>query len=155
MRLLRFLAILGIVLIFGLAFAHVAELPGKLRLSGPDWLKVQHNLYIGFGPFAVVVEPLTIGLAWGLVLTLWRQRMRFGPEFAAALCVTIGLIVWALVVSPVNGALDGWTAATLPPDWAAWRNRWEIGHAIHAALFFAAFCLTFWGGREPRSAGGR
>jgi hypothetical protein len=46
----------------------------------------------------------------------------------------------------VNAALDGWTAATLPADWAAWRNRWEIGHAAHAALFLVAFCLLAWAG---------
>jgi hypothetical protein len=48
---------------FGLAFARVPELPGKLRLSGPEWLTVQHNLYIGFGRFAAVVaaECLTMG----------------------------------------------------------------------------------------------
>lgn len=144
MRLLRFFLLLGIVLIFGLAFAHVAELPGKLRLDGADWLMVQHNLYIGFGPFAAVVEPLTIGLAWVLVFRLWRRRERIAPALAAASCVSIGLMVWALVVSPVNGTLNGWTAATLPLDWMAYRNHWEVGHAIHAMLFFAAFCLLVW-----------
>ena len=78
MRALRFLTLLGMALILGLAFAHVAELPGKLRLTGPDWLTVQHNLYIGFGAFAAVAEPLTILLAWILVF-----RLRSRPGFAA------------------------------------------------------------------------
>ncbi len=49
-------------------------------------------------------------------------------------------------MAPVNAALnDGWTAATLPPDWAAWRLRWEIGHAIRAlclALGFVALAAA-------------
>ncbi|HJS88173.1 MAG TPA: hypothetical protein VJ779_22200, partial [Acetobacteraceae bacterium] len=53
----------------------------------------------------------------------------------------IGLIEWALVVAPMNARLNGWTAATLPPDWIAVRNRWEAGHAVQAMLFFLAFLL--------------
>jgi hypothetical protein len=154
MRLLRFLTLLGIALILGLAFAHVAELPGKLRLAGTDWLTVQHNLYIGFGPIGAVVEPLAILLAWTLAFRLRRSgRPGFVPALAAALCVSVGLAVWALVVSPVNAVVDGWTAATLPADWTAWRNRWEIGHAIHAALFALAFCLTSWAEPAAPSSG--
>lgn len=147
MRALRFLTLLGMALILGLAFAHVAELPGKLRLTGPDWLTVQHNLYIGFGAFAAVAEPLTILLAWILVFRL-RSRPGFAAALAAALCVSVGLVVWALVVSPVNAIVNSWTAATLPADWTAYRNRWEVGHAIHAALFAAAFCILLWPSRE-------
>jgi hypothetical protein len=63
--------------------------------------------------------------------------------------VTVALIDWALVVNPMNGVLDAWTAATMPPDWVRVRNRWELGHAIQAALFAAAFlCLEI--GDEPR-----
>ena len=74
MRAVRFLTLLGMALILGLAFAHVAELPGKLRLTGPDWLTVQHNLYIGFGAFAAVAEPLTILLAWILCFACARGQ---------------------------------------------------------------------------------
>ncbi|MFL5289029.1 MAG: hypothetical protein ACJ8AW_50765 [Rhodopila sp.] len=158
MRALRFATLLGMTLILGLAFAHVMELPGKLRLAGPDWLTVQHNLYIGFGSFAAVVEPLTILLAWILAIRLRSYGMDYMLALGAALCVTAGLIVWALVVSPVNGALNGWTVASLPTDWPAYRNRWEIGHAIHALLFGAAFCMLAWdnqtsGRRQERDAG--
>src|SRR3954470_24294625 len=146
LRLLCFLTLLGTALILGLAFAHVAELPGKLRLAGPDWLMVQQNLYIGFGPFAAGVEPLLVLLAWMLATWLWRAGRR--PDFflvlAGALCVSVGVVEWALKGAPVNAALNGWTAASLPTDWTAWRNRWEIGHAIHAALFLAAFGLLSW-----------
>jgi hypothetical protein len=49
---------------------------------------------------------------------------------------------WALVVSPMNGVLNGWTPASLPPAWTSVRNRWELGHAVQAALFAVGFvCL--------------
>ena len=69
-----------------------------------------------------------------LVFRLWRgRRPGLGPALAAALCVSTGLVVWALAVAPVNAALNGWTAATLPADWSAWLDRGEAGHAVHAA----------------------
>ena len=84
-------------LILGLAFAHVMELPGKLRMDGPTWLTVQQNLYIGFGPLAAVVEPFGILLTWVLVFMLHRHRLAFRLALLAAVCTTIGLAEWALV----------------------------------------------------------
>ena len=135
-----FLATLLVALILGLAFAHVMEVPGKLRLDGPTWLIVQQNLYIGFGPAAAVMEPLGILFTWILMFMLRGHRSAFRLVLLAAVSTTTGLVVWALVVSPMNALLDGWTPATLPPDWTACRDQWELGHAIHAALFGAALC---------------
>ena len=42
-------------------------------------------------------------------------------------------------VAPVNEAFAGWTAATLPSDWSAYRVRWELGHALGFALVLCAF----------------
>jgi hypothetical protein len=44
LRSLRFVNLLLVALTFGLTWCHVMEIPGKLRLSGPEWLGVQHNL---------------------------------------------------------------------------------------------------------------
>jgi cytochrome b561 len=101
---------------------------------------VQQNLYIGFGPLAAVVEPLGILLTWAMVFMLRQDRPAFWLALLAALCVTAGLVVWALVVSPMNTRLNGWTPATLPADWIASRDQWELGHAVHAMLFGVAFC---------------
>lgn len=144
-----------VALTLGLAFAHVLEIPGKLRLDGPDWLTVQHNLYIAFGVVGAGVELLAIGLTWALV---WRRRNT--PDSAnvlcAAVCVTLGLTAWALIVAPVNAILNHWTAETLPQDWWRYRDRWEFGHAIQCALFAGGFILllhrravTPWPLQEP------
>jgi hypothetical protein len=140
LKVIQFLAALMVGLILGLAFAHVLELPGKFRMDGPTWLTVQQNLYIGFGPVAAVVEPFGILLTWVLVFMLQRHRFAFRLALLAAVFATIGLAEWVLVVAPMNTLLNGWTTATLPTDWTACRDRWELGHAIHAALFGAAFC---------------
>jgi hypothetical protein len=114
----RFLSLLLVALTFGMAFCHVMEIPGKLHLNGAQWLTVQQNLYIAFG---------VVG---------------------AAICMTAGLIVRALLVAPMNAALSGWTPETLPADWTNYRDQWETGQAIHAALFglgFSALAIALLG----------
>ncbi len=39
----------------------------------------------------------------------------------------------------MNAALSVWTPETLPADWTRYRDQWELGHAIHAALFGLGF----------------
>ena len=144
LRFLLFIDLLLIALVFGLAFAHAMELPGKLQLNGPVWLTVQRTLYNSFGPFASVAEPLGIGLAWILAMLLRHETPAGRLVLLAAVCSSAGLIDWLIVVSPMNALTNSWTPATLPPDWMATRNRWELGHVGHAILFGAAFCALAW-----------
>lgn len=134
----RFLSLLLVALTLGLTFCHVMEIPGKLRLDGGQWLAVQHNLYVAFGRVGAVIEVASILLTWLLVFQV-RRRPAFYWTLAAAVAVTAGLADWFLMVAPMNAALSGWTPATLPADWTAYRNQWELGHAIHAALFGLGF----------------
>jgi hypothetical protein len=137
---LRFVNLLLVVLTFGLTWCHVVELPGKLRLTGSQWLDVQHNLYVGFGPpFGAPIEVAAIVSTWWLLFLVRRRRPAAGWTLAAALSTTLGLVVWFLLVSPMNAILSGWTAQNLPADWISVRNQWEIGHATHSALFGVGF----------------
>ena len=140
LRTLRFADLLLVALTLGLTACHVMEIPGKLRLPGPDWLTVQHTLYIAFGPpLGAGIEVLAIALTWWLAFRVRRRRPAFGWTLAAALCVTAGLAIWFLLVAPMNAVLNGWTPDALPADWTAVRNRWEAGHALHAAFFLLGF----------------
>ncbi|MBN9508867.1 MAG: DUF1772 domain-containing protein, partial [Alphaproteobacteria bacterium] len=141
MRALHAAATLATLLIFALAFAHVAELPGKLRLDGAQWLMVQQHLYIAFGPIGAIVELLAVLLIWVLAWrTGWRQP---GARrvIAAAVCVTVGLVAWALIVAPMNARISAMQPDAPAATWTAVRDRWELGHAVHAALFGAALAL--------------
>jgi len=145
--LLRFLLIVDlllIMLVFSLAFSHVMELPGKLQLSGAVWLIVQQTLYNGFGPFASVVEPLAIALSWVLAVLVHHERPAGRLVLLAAICSSAGLIEWFVVVSPLNTRLNSWGPATLPADWTTIRDRWELGHVVHAVLLGVALCALTW-----------
>ena len=141
MHRLRLLALVVAVIALLAPAAHVLEMPNKLRIDGPLWLAVQQSLYRGWGPF--VGGPAEIG---GLVLTLACFVMA-GARRARALCLAaatsyvVMLLAFFMFNAPVNAAIDSWTAATLPADWASYRAKWETGHAI--AAVFAAGALIF------------
>ena len=140
LKLLRFVDLLFVTLTFGLTWCHVVEIPGKLRLSGPQWLDVQHNLYVAFGPpFGAPIEVAAILLTWWVFWLVRRRRPAALLTLAAAACTTLGLVAWWLLVAPMNDILNGWTAQTLPSDWTLARNRWGAGHALHSLLFGLGF----------------
>ncbi len=136
---LRWLALLVAFLACLAPMAHVLEMPNKVRLDGPLWLAVQQHLYAGWGPF--IGAPTELG---GLIISLillatsrGRARMLIGLAVAAYIGM---LLSFFLLNAPVNAAVNGWTPATLPADWAGYRWRWEIGHAL--AAVFARFGLA-------------
>lgn len=141
MRFIRLAALVFAVAALLAPAAHVLELPNKLRLDGPLWLAVQQSLYAGWGPF--VGAPTEIG---GFVLALIcfagaGSRRARALWIGAAACYGVMLIAFFMFNAPVNAAIDSWTAATLPADWATYRARWETGHAI--AFVFAVGALIF------------
>ncbi len=118
--------------------AHVLELPNELALDGPLWLAVQQHLYRGWGPF--LGGPVEIGALATSVLLAFRHRRHdpaYRPMLAASLAYAGMIATFFILNRPVNVALGAWTPATLPPDWASHRLRWEIGHAIAALLSLA------------------
>lgn len=141
MHVVRLLALVIAVAALLAPAAHVLEMPNKLKLDGPLWLAVQQSLYRGWGPF--IGAPTEIGgLALSLVCFFFAGARRARALWAAAAaCYLVMLLAFFLFNAPVNAAIDSWTAATLPADWANWRAKWETGHAI--AFVFAAGALMF------------
>jgi hypothetical protein len=129
--------------------AHVLELPSKLTLDGPLWLAVQQHLYRGWGAIFGPVEIAALALTGVLLAVTWPTGAR-RISFLAFACYAAMIAVFFLFNAPVNEALNGWTAATLPTNWSTYRLRWEIGHAFAAALAVIAFVALM---RQPRSCG--
>jgi len=136
---MRLKIVLGLSLLcttvdFGALFAHLLELPNKLALSGPLWLAVQQSLYRGWGPVLGPFEVGAVGFTWVLVFMLRGQDLAFNRALTAAICLSLLLAAFFLVVRPVNLAFAAWTPQTLPADWQRYRLQWELGHAGRAVL---------------------
>lgn len=139
LKFVRFLNLLLVALTLGMTFCHALEYPGKLRLSGPEWLTVQHNIYVAFGVIGAIIEVMAIATTWIVFAQLRSWKAARVLTLLAALAVTAALGIWFGWVEPVNTALNAWTPDTLPDNWTRFRDRWEAGHAASAVLFLLAF----------------
>jgi len=51
----------------------------------------------------------------------------------------LALVLWWVLVYPVNVELAKWVNGPVPSDWTAYRARWEWGHAIISLVELAGF----------------
>ena len=121
--------------------AHLLEMISKLTLDGPLWLGIQQHLYRGWGDVFGPVEIAAVLSSLTLLVVLWRAHDERRAYMIATLCYAAMLADFFLFNNPVNTALNGWTAATLPQDWSEYRLQWEIGHALTAVFSVVAFVV--------------
>lgn len=118
--------------------AHVLEMISKMTLDGPHWLFVQQTLYRGWGAAFGPIEILAL-LTSGTLFLIARDQGARRAFLIASGCYVAMLVCFFVFNSPVNTALNSWTADALPSDWSDYRLRWETGHAL--AAFFSVVAL--------------
>jgi hypothetical protein len=143
---LRFFALALAALGLAPGFAHLLELPAKMRYSAELYTQVTSSLYALFGSVASVVQLAAVAAA--AALTYFSRR---SPEFVYRLLGTMSLaasiLLWAATVAPVNAA---WAEALRSTPqiaqaaYAALRNRWEYGHVAAFIAWFVGYCALQW-----------
>jgi len=139
LKTLRFVSLTCAAIVLGLTLAHVLEAPGKRQLSGGEWLVVQNTFYPGFAVLGGVGE--VAGLLCSGALAMMERHRRFGGVLAAVAAIAFAgtLLGYAFGNRPINDQVAVWTAASLPPDWTSYRDRWDAAHTVGAALSAIAF----------------
>lgn len=123
--------------------AHLMELPVKVGYPPTMYADVTSTLYGWFGPVGGTVQvAATLSVA---ILAFRTRRLPLRRLlWASAASLLVSLLLWGLVVGPVNSAWVD-SAASEPTELAAayerLRSRWEYGHV---AAFIA--WLTGWFG---------
>jgi len=116
------------------AFAHLLELPAKMKLSGSEYLTVQ-QIYRGWSLLGIVIyAALAATLALAIIVRSQRRALRL--VIVAILCIVAAQIVFWAFTFPVNQETTNWTV--LPEHWQQLRIRWEFSHAAGAVLQFSA-----------------
>jgi hypothetical protein len=151
-RTITFLALLMTGLNMGGAFAHVLELPVKMRLDGPAYLQTQ-GIYRGFGPVGAILEPGSV-LAAAITAALSRKTPAYTSHRIGFAFLAAALASWLALVAPMNARFARWTAETIPPDWKQTRNQWEYAHAARFFLQFVGFGALLAGALLRRPNGG-
>lgn len=133
-KVLQLVAILSLAIAMAGGWAHLLELPAKMRLSREDYLTVQ-QLYQGWALLGIAVVAALLATA-ALALLQRGEGAPFHFALAAALCIALSLVVFFLFTYPANQTTQNWTL--LPEAWEQLRRQWEYSHAAGAILYFAA-----------------
>lgn len=152
---LRIVAVLCCAVVFGLTLSHVLQGPGSRGLDGPSWLQVQHTFYGGFAVVGGLAEVVGVIATTALAVALRRSGAQWWPAVVATVCLLGTLFAYGWGNRPVNTLVTGWTASTLPADWAVYRDQWEAAHAASAVLSGIALTvlvLTMVGGGADGSS---
>jgi hypothetical protein len=142
LKAVRFIAILLAALTLGMGLCHLLQLPARMGWDQYLWVgsTVQGGLYSLFGSASAVIDILTV-VALALLTYLVREHRRPGVRLAltAALLFAIGLLLWWVLVYPVNVELAKWVNGPVPSDWTVYRSRWEWGHATISLFELGGF----------------
>jgi len=142
LRIMRFVSVMLAALTLGLSFCHLMQLPSRLAWDQYLWVgsTVQGGLYAMFGSVGAVIFVATV-IALALLTYFVREHGRpgFALALSAALLFALALVLWWVLVYPVNVELAKWVNGPVPADWTDYRARWEWGHAIIAAVELIGF----------------
>jgi hypothetical protein len=134
MKTLRFLTIMLTALSLSAAFAHLLEMPAKLKYDGTMWLSLQQTLYPMFGRVSGVCEIGAVITSLVLVVAVRKRPKAFPWTLLGAFSVIVTHAIFWIWVAPVNAVTALLTPETLPAAWASLRNQWEFAHASRAVL---------------------
>jgi hypothetical protein len=139
MKTIRFLTVMLTALSMGAAFAHLLEMPAKLRYDGPTWLHLLQTLYPpGFGTVGAACEVLAVVASLMLVVATRNRRKAFPWTLLGFSCVLASHAIFWIWVNPVNMTMVPLTPDTLVMDWTRLRDQWEFAHASRAILQIVA-----------------
>src|SRR5262245_17256534 len=141
-RLDRFVVIMLAALSLSVVIGHLMQLPARMAWDQYLWVgsTVQGGTYALSGPLGVLLQVATI-IALIVLALLMRRRGASGLSFtiAAAAMFAIGLLIWWVLVYPVNVELAKWVNGPVPDNWAEWRSSWEWGQAANGLAQLAGF----------------
>lgn len=137
----RFITLLLVALLTGLAFAHVLERPAKMLYDAALYVTVQKTLYVAWGPPNVggILEPTAILATIVLAFLVRKRKPAFWLSLGAAMALLLAFpVVFFVFVAPANEAFRAATPTSIPSNWMELRASWETGYTIRFVLQLTA-----------------
>ncbi len=123
------------------------------RFDGSVYVQTQQVTLVAIPVLAAVLLFPAIVATTILVLAQRRARGRAFGLVALALLL-VALVVTLTINVPINLAEAQWTVVSPPADWAAARDRWQIGHAGRTVAALAAFVTLLLASPDRRTERG-
>jgi hypothetical protein len=139
----RFVTLLLVALLSGLATAQALERFGAQTYDSATYITVQKASYLAWGPRDVgrLLEPVAIVATLGLAGLVRSRRVALWLTLAAA----VGLLAAYPVayyewVEPVNRVFVAASPSAPPANWTVLRDQWAFGASIRCAFELLALC---------------
>lgn len=133
---IRFAALILAALTLGFGVCHLAQLPSRMGWDQYLWVgsTVQGGLYAAFGSIGAVIFVATV-IVLGLHAYFVREHGRPGFKLAlsAAALFALALVLWWVLVYPVNVELAKWVDGPVPADWDLLSRALGMGPRDHFA----------------------
>jgi len=146
MKATQFTAMLLFSLVTGVFWGTWFSLSRSIGAITPaTFLEVGHTMIGNLeGPMSVLM-PAALLSALVLAAVLFRRRLTRSSAFAASAFVLllVAMIITLTVNVPIDRRIQSWTTATLPADWSAIRDRWELYHGLRTLVSLVALACLF------------
>src|SRR6187431_3273948 len=119
-----------------------AAAPSRMGWDQYLWVgsTVQGGLYNLFGSIGAVIDVAAV-IALALLAYFVREHGRpgFRLALAAPILFALALVLWWVLVYPVNVELAKWVNGPVPDNWTDWRSLWEWGQAANGLAQLMGF----------------
>jgi uncharacterized membrane protein len=141
LRIAYWVNILLYALVMGVFWGTWFSLSRSIASIKPEvFLDIGHTMIANLaGPMRLLMPASLISSVVLLILLARRRRDAVFYLTVASFVLMIGALVITLVVNvPIDNDIARWTPNTLPADWTAIRDRWELFHALRTTASVAA-----------------
>jgi uncharacterized membrane protein len=150
-RATEFVAIFLQVLVVGAFWGSWIGLSRSIDTLTPEtFVEVGHVMMADYGPIMSMLMPAAVLCTLVAAVVVYKRHPAAGYLLLAGFaCFVVATAITLLVNVPIDGMMAEWTVATLPPDWAQVRDRWETYHTIRTFLSLGGLAATVAGSLLP------
>jgi uncharacterized membrane protein len=146
MKVVQFVTLLLFSLVTGVFWGTWFGLSRSMSALTPaTFLEVGHTMIGNLGgPMSVLMPAALVSTLISTVLLLRRGQTRSSVfTVSAFVLLLVAMIITLIVNVPIDGQIQSWTTTTLPADWSAIRDRWELYHGLRTLVSLTALACLF------------
>ena len=141
LRIAQFVNVVLFALVMGVFWGTWFSLSRSIASITPDsFLEIGHLMIANLATPMSVLMPAAL-ISSVIVLLLLVRHARGSAVYLAALSLLLmiaALIVTLTVNVPIDNEINQWTRNSLPPDWMAIRDRWQVYHTVRTVASIAS-----------------
>lgn len=139
-QMLFFLSLVLVMLVTGVFWGTWFTLTRSLHVFPPDnFIRIGKTIIGNVAwPMRILMPATVLTLVWLCVNTI-KLRPSFYFFLGSFLLMLITLLITVAVEVPIDNQIKTWTVSTIPDNWTALRNTWDIFHTLRTFTSILSF----------------